>query len=218
MPRRLVLTLALTLAGCASGTITPAGGEPVAVSPRPAPAPAGGVSEVAVLALQDIERGEGPRLRWSHRPDGPEWTAATLAALRTHGAELPDTVPDGIERWCPAYPAGDRAGREAFWAALVSALAKHESTYREGAVGGGGRWFGLVQIAPATADAYGCRAQSGEALRDGAANAACAVRIMAARSERGAVRRIAGDWGPMHSEAKRADMRAWTREQPYCAL
>jgi len=88
-------------------------------------------------------------------------------------------------------------------------------------VGGGGRWFGLVQIAPATARGYGCAASSGSMLKDGKANLSCAIRIMARTVSRDGVvsagmRGVAADWGPFHSSAKRADMRAWVSTQPYC--
>lgn len=159
-----------------------------------------------------------PAMRWDHRPEGEEWTEATLVALRSHGATLPATVPDGIDAWCPAYTEAPQEDREAFWAGLISALSKHESTYRPEAVGGGGKWFGLVQIAPATADGYGCNARSGDALKDGAANVSCAVRIMATKARDGAdgVRAIASDWGPFHSASKREEMRAWVSQQPFC--
>ncbi len=103
----------------------------------------------------------------------------------------------------------------------MSALARYESTWNPRAVGGGGRWFGLVQIAPATARHYGCGATSGRALKDGAANLRCAIRIMAQTVPRDGVvaargRGVAADWGPFHDPAKRAQMAAWTRAQPYC--
>ena len=84
-------------------------------------------------------------------------------------------------------------------------------------MGGGGLWFGLVQIAPATARAYGCAATSGSALKNPVANLSCGVRIAAKQvSRRGSVNRGMRDWGPFHSGAKRAEMSAWTRAQPYC--
>lgn len=165
---------------------------------------------------------EPPALRWDHRPEADRWTAATLAALKGHGAALLQTVPADIDDWCPAYAEAGPDQRALFWAGLLSTLAKHESTWRPAAVGGGGKWFGLVQIAPATARGYGCRAGSAEALKDGAGNLSCAVRIMATTVPRDGVvsrgmRGVAADWGPFHSARKRADMMAWTRAQPYCA-
>ena len=160
-------------------------------------------------------------MRWDHHGQSDAWTEATMAALRSHGAPLLQTVPGDIDTWCPAYPEADAEGRAAFWAGMFSALAKHESTWNPRAVGGGGRWFGLVQIAPATARGYGCAARTGEALKDGAANLSCAVRIAAVTVPRDGVvsagmRGLAADWGPFHSSRKREDMRAWVRGQSYC--
>lgn len=161
-------------------------------------------------------------MRWDHVAGSGAWTEATMAALASHGAALPALVPADIAEWCPGYAKQDVVGRGAFWAGLISALAKHESTWNPRAVGGGGRWFGLVQISPGTARGYGCVAQTGEALRDGPANLSCAVRIMADTVPRDGVvsrgmRGVAADWGPFHSAVKREDMRAWTRSQSYCA-
>ncbi len=160
-------------------------------------------------------------MRWDHLPQAEDWTASALAALDSHGANLPQITPRDIEAWCPAYPEADVEQRKAFWSGLISTLAKHESTWNPRAVGGGGLWFGLVQIAPPTARGYGCDARSGTALKDGSANLSCAIRIMSytvARDEvvsRG-MRGVAADWGPFHSSRKREDMRAWVSAQPYC--
>ncbi|MGH1329923.1 MAG: transglycosylase SLT domain-containing protein [Paracoccaceae bacterium] len=159
--------------------------------------------------------------RWDHRPEATRWTTATLNALDTHGIALINTVPKDAPTWCPAYATADEAGRKAFWVGLLSALAKHESTWNPDAVGGGGKWFGLVQIAPATARGYGCRATSGEALKTGAENLSCAVRILAHTVPRDGVVSaggggVAADWGPFHSASKRQDMISYMRAQPYC--
>lgn len=159
---------------------------------------------------------------WSHRSEGDRWSRAALTALRSHASVLPRTVPKDIGDWCPAYATNDTGAREAFWIGLLSALAKHESTYRPAAVGGGGKWYGLLQILPATARGYGCKAASRDALKSGDANLQCALRIMAVTVPRDGVvsygmRGVAADWGPFHSRSKRTDMMAWTRAQPYCA-
>lgn len=171
--------------------------------------------------LRPRER-EMPDLRWDHVDGSERWTRAAMRALDTQGQRLVDTVPRDIGEWCPAYADGDDWERKAFWAGLLSTLAKHESTWRPKAVGGGGLWYGLVQILPATARGYGCRADSGEALKDGASNMACAVRIMNRTVPRDGVvsrgmRGVAADWGPFHSERKREDMRTWMLAQPYCS-
>lgn len=162
-----------------------------------------------------------PVMAWDHRPESAQWTDATLAALKAHGAPLLSQVPGDIATWCPGYVQASEDERAAFWAGMLSALAKHESTWNPAAVGGGGKWFGLVQIAPATARSYGCAAGSGSALKDGVANLSCAVRIAARTVRRDGVvaagmRGLAADWGPFHSARKRNEMAAWTRSQSYC--
>jgi len=165
---------------------------------------------------------EVPRTRWQHRPDSAIWTRATLSALKAHGAPLVDTVPDDIDGWCPAYAGNSGQKRRAFWVGFMSALAKYESTYKAGAVGGGGKWYGLLQIFPGTARGYQCNATSGDALKSGAANLSCAVRIMAVTVPRDGVihgpggRGVAADWAPLRSAAKRAEMAGWLRKQSYC--
>ncbi|WP_235862305.1 transglycosylase SLT domain-containing protein [Roseovarius litorisediminis] len=168
-----------------------------------------------------VRDGNIPRTRWEHRAEALLWTRSTLSALRAHGAPLVQLVPGDIANWCPAYPQADADRRRAFWVGFLSALAKHESTYRPDAVGGGGKWFGLLQIKPSTARGYKCRAGSGAALKNGPDNLSCAVRIMAVTVPRdGVVSRgmggVAADWGPLHNRSKRNDMMAWTRAQSYC--
>lgn len=166
-----------------------------------------------------------PRMRWSHMDNHRLWHAAALQALQTHGRPLTDLVPADIDRWCPYYDVAGAAGRQAFWVGFMSALAKHESTYKPRAVGGGGKWFGLLQIAPATARGYECRAGSGEALKNGGDNLSCAIRIMAVTVPRDGVifgrdskwRGVAADWGPMRVPSKRRDIAGWISAQPYCA-
>ena len=162
-----------------------------------------------------------PDLRWDHVRGSDRWTRAVMTALDTHGTRLVDTVPSDIEQWCPAYPDAPDWERKAFWAGLLSTLSKHESTWRANAVGGGGLWYGLVQILPATARGYGCQARTGEALKDGALNMSCAIRILNRTVPRDGVvsrgmRGVAADWGPFHSARKREDMRAWLVRQPFC--
>lgn len=165
-----------------------------------------------------------PQTRWDFRPDSHVWTRAAMRAVASHQNGLDSLVPRDIEAWCPAYEENSAELRRAFWVGMMSALTKHESTYNPRAVGGGGRWFGLLQILPATARGYGCRAQTGEALKNPADNLSCAARIMTftvARDNAVAVysgrwRGVAADWGPMANRAKIAEMSAWTRAQDYC--
>lgn len=192
-------TVLMLLAGCASGDMT----FNTHYSTKNAPA-------------------EDQVMRWDHAPASAGWTEATVAAIDDHGGNLVNTTPADIDSWCPGYKQANVEGRKAFWTGLLSTLAKHESTWNPTAVGGGGRWFGLVQIAPATARNYGCDAGTAEALKDGEANLSCAVRIMNVTVPRDGVvsagmRGVAADWGPFHSETKRGDMLSWMRAQPYCA-
>lgn len=167
-----------------------------------------------------------PAARWDHRPKAEDWTSASLQALQTHGQPLVSLVPRDIETWCPAYPTAEAQDRRAFWVGFLSALSKYESTYRAEAVSSNGKWFGLLQISPATARGYGCVAGSGEALKTGSANLSCAIRIMATTVIRDGVvhgrdskwRGVSADWGPMRSASKRASIAAWVRDQDYCAL
>ena len=159
-----------------------------------------------------------PVMRWDHRPEAAQWTQTTLSALETYGAALPALEPADIAEWCPGYPDAGAADRRSFWAGLLSALAKHESTWNPKAVGGGGLWIGLVQIDPRTARGYDCDARTAAELKDGAANLSCAVRIAASQvPKRGTVSRGMRDWGPFHDPRKRAEMSAWTSAQPYCS-
>ncbi len=165
-----------------------------------------------------------PDARWDFRDDSDSWTLASLAALKSHGSRLEETVPRDIANWCPGYTNNPPHLRRAFWVGMISALVKHESTYRPTAVGGGNLWYGLTQIYPDTARRYGCHATTGEALKDPEDNLSCAIRIMnvtvprdnaiAVRDSRW--RGVAADWGPMTKPAKIAEMSAWTRSQEYC--
>lgn len=189
---------------------TPRPGFAPATSPAPMPRPA-----LAVPPLHWDELRPG-----MEAPAGPGWGSALLRALRAQPGLL-GTVPDDIDAWCPAYPGAGPDQRAAFWAGLVSVLSWYESTHRPDAVGGGGRWFGLVQIAPATARARGCAVGSGAALMNGAANLRCAVRIVAQNVARDGVvsrgmRGVAAEWGPFHSRQRREAMRDWVSGQPYC--
>ena len=186
-----------------------------------------GVFAVGALAQDaeiEITAEELPEMRWDHMPRHEAWNQAALDALNAHGRPLVDIVPEDIAAWCPYYPKADPDTRAAFWVGFMSALAKHESTYKPRAVGGGNKWFGLLQIAPATARGYGCRARSGEALKTGGENLSCALRIMAVTVPRDGVinakdnrwRGVSADWGPMRSEAKRRDISSWLKSQPYC--
>ncbi len=179
------------------------------------------LSACSLIAKEPDAEVTRPAMRWDHINGSAAWTDAALAALNSHGAPLLDMVPKDSAAWCPAYPDNGPDQRAAFWAGLLSTLAKHESTYNPRAVGGGGKWYGLVQILPSTARGYNCAAKTGEALKDGAANMSCAIRIMTHTVVRDGVisaggKGIAADWGPFHLARKKADMQAWISQQNYC--
>lgn len=165
-----------------------------------------------------------PRARWEHRQNGELWTRVVLSAVTSHGQPLLETVPQDIGEWCPAYPENDPDKRAAFWAGLLSTLSRYESTWNPLAVGGGGRWFGLMQIYPPTAAFRDCRAQSGDSLKHAASNLNCAVRIMAVTVPRDNAialedsrwRGVAADWGPIRQASMRRDMQRYLRKQTYC--
>lgn len=155
------------------------------------------------------------------RPEAPVWTGSVLAALDAHGAALVHTVPADIDVYCPGYRKAGPDERKAFWVTFLSALAKHESTWRPDVSGGGGAWHGLLQISPATARGYGCQARSAEALKEGGANLSCGIRIMAVTVPRDGVISagmggVAADWGPFRQAEKRADIQARTRGAAVC--
>ena len=161
--------------------------------------------------------------RWDHLPRGASWTDAAMEALDGPGLQLALTMPEDIAAWCPGYEDASIDGRKAFWVGLVSALAKHESTWGPDVSGGNGRWHGLLQISPGTARGYGCSAKDASALKNGAANLRCGLRIMAVTVPRDGVvsrggRGVAADWGPFHQSHKREDMMAWTRTLPACRI
>ena len=165
-----------------------------------------------------------PRARWEHRTNGLLWTRVALSAVETHGRPLIDTVPRDIDDWCPAYVNNDNEGRAAFWAGLLSTLARYESTWDPRAVGGNGRWFGLLQIYPPTAEFRDCRVQTGSGLQRASANLNCAVRIMAITVPRDQAisikdsrwRGVAADWGPIRTPWMQRDMKRYTKRQTYC--
>lgn len=178
----------------------------------------------AVTKAPKLRKSELPRARWEHRRGGSLWTRVALSAIESHGRVLLDVVPRDIAEWCPAYPGNEAKQRAAFWAALLSTLSRYESTWDPRAVGGGGQWFGLMQIYPPTAEFRGCDVQTGEGLKGAAANLNCAVRIMGVTVPRDQAislkekrwMGVAADWGPIRTDWMRRDMQRYTRRQVYC--
>lgn len=162
-----------------------------------------------------------PPAAWDHVPEATRWTTAVLDALDGPGVALVADVPADVERFCPSFREASLADRKAFWVGFLSALAEKESTWRPDVSGGGGRWHGLLQISPATAEGYGCAATTPDALRTGPANLRCAVRIMGQTVSRDGVIAenrggVAADWGPLTRPDATAEIAMFTRSQPYC--
>lgn len=163
-----------------------------------------------------------PAAGWDHRPEAPDWTAATIAALKAEGAVLVGTVPSDIGAYCPGYAEAKPDDRRAFWVGLLSVVARHESGWNPHARGGGGRFLGLLQISKPTAEAHGCGADT---LLDGAGNLSCGVRIIAGSVARDGVLfedgsggwgGIARDWLPFRDRSVRLGLADWTAQQSYC--
>ena len=163
-----------------------------------------------------------PAMRWDNAPKASEWTTEALQQVADHDTELTGTVPDDIAVYCPGYAKASKDERRAFWVGLLSATASYESGFNAAAVGGAGRYVGLMQISVPTARLYGCDATSAAGLKDGSANLSCAVDIVAPHvAADGMVagkgnRGIARDWGPWSKAKTRATIAAWTSQQAYC--
>jgi hypothetical protein len=161
--------------------------------------------------------------RWDHRPEADAWTAAAFVAVAEKDEVLAGRVPGDIATWCPGYEEASLNDRRAFWVGLMSAVAKHESSWNPRASGGGGRYIGLMQISPQTARGNGCDATSSGALKDGGANLTCAVEVFSRDVARDGLvagkgnRGVGRQWGPFRKSDKRQDMAGWTSQQPYCA-
>ena len=166
--------------------------------------------------------GTTPVMRWDARPEAAVWTTRALTAVADHDGELAARVPADIATFCPGYASAPIDDRRAFWVGLMSATAKHESSFNPKASGGGGRYIGLMQISPGTARLSGCEARTSAALKDGAANLECAIRIfaphvagdgmVAGKGNQG----VARAWAPFSRQSKRAEIAAWTAAQPWC--
>lgn len=177
-------------------------------------------------SLRPEARRDLPETVWTGRSDGDVWTRAVLSAINGQSHDLSDIVPADIGQWCPAYADNSEHLRDSFWVGMMSALARYESRLDPRAVGGGGLWYGLLQIYPPTARHFGCEATTGEALMNPTANLACAARIMTVTVRRdqavalhdGRWQGVAADWGPMTEGDKRAAMMEWTRAQDYCVI
>lgn len=201
--------------------------QPMAAAPlRPEARALGSIPTPVVIGQDPAVRPEARPVftaaaDWDGSGEGQAWSVAAMRAIDAAPRDLRDVLPADIAEWCPGYLNNPPHLRAAFWVGAVSALVRYESTFNERAVGGGGAWIGLLQITPSTARLYGCDATTSEALKDGEANLACGIRIMAQTVARDGVVTaggggIAADWGPMSRESTRDRIRSWVRDQAYC--
>ena len=104
---------------------------------------------------------------------------------------LASSIPDDIQRFCPAYQTLDTDKRNMFWVGLLSAMARPESNFEpatkftESFSDSSGRKVisrGLLQISIESANQsrYGCNIKKAEDLHIPAVNLACSVKILSA--------------------------------------
>jgi hypothetical protein len=164
-----------------------------------------------------------PKLRWDGRSGSQAWSMALMMEIQRHPRTFLAKTPRDINAFCPGFAEGSSSDRAAFWAAILSGIARHESGSNPRAAGAGGRYLGLMQISPATANHYGCDAE-GSDLLNGGANMTCAVKIAARNVSRdglvvgqsGAWRGVARDWMVLRDKSAREDIFGWIKKQPYC--
>ncbi|WP_134727190.1 lytic transglycosylase [Paracoccus luteus] len=152
--------------------------------------------------------GNAPAAQAAASNGSDAWTQAALQALNDEGVTLLSTVPSDVMQFCPGYAAQTRENRAAFWAGLLSAVARHDAGTK---AAGGNRRSG---------QSGGC----GAGLLDGADGLQCAVRNVARQVARdgaiaggsGGWRGAARDWLPLRSQGSRDQIAGWTRKQSYC--
>lgn len=205
MHRTIMATLAvLALAGCgvrdaaqrATTAPTIAGEAPRPLSGRLA----------AALPL-----GKTPKEAPAPAGDGTDaWTQAALEVLDQEGVTLLSTVPADVMQFCPGYATQTRENRAAFWAGLLSAMARQE----------GAEAAGLASHTAGKGQSGGC---AGELLAGGEP-LQCAVRTVARHvvrdgsisGHKGGWRGAAREWLPLRSDGSRAKIAGFTRKQSYC--
>lgn len=174
-----------------------------------------------------------PTGRWDSKPDGPAWTRFALAGIDAHGQGLLATQPADVASYCPRYPQAGPADRRAFWAGLMSALARPESnfnpavTFTESFPDSSGRPVvsrGLLQISQESANGYGCGITDPQQLHDPETHLSCAARIINRLVTRDGVigstsapwKGMSAYWSPFRRADARAELQQWTARQSYC--
>lgn len=171
--RMLVVMCVACLAACAPVKPTSQTPPPVSVAPAPAPPPPAPEPKPETIALS-----------WDDSSERAAWSRALVEAIRSRKSELDAGNPDAF---IPGYSALSAEGQIKFWAELVVAIAKYESTWNTHA------HFkeppplnvisvGLLQIAYEDQKEYHFDPpldRNANALEDAATNLRCGVAILA---------------------------------------
>jgi hypothetical protein len=127
--------------------------------------------------------------RWSHLPNGNNWTRYTQEAIKKYGQALLRVIPQDIERYCPKYETISLHQRGDFWVNLITELAYLESShnpqssYTERFNDNSGNPVisrGLLQISKESANGsrYRCGINNPIELHDPRINLECGVKIL----------------------------------------
>lgn len=121
------------------------------------------------------------------RPEGKEWTSHVLKELDLLGTDLITVMPLDYGIWCPKYQSISYHERKAFWAYLLSEMARFESgfdpstSYTESFTDSSGQPVvsrGLLQLSIESANDYGCGFQTSADVHDPKQNLSCGIRIL----------------------------------------
>lgn len=125
---------------------------------------------------------------WDDKPDGRAWTKIAIRGIERFGVALltGEDVGDA-STYCPRYKRLDLQERGRFWVKLISAMAKKESSFKEGL--NYTESFndntntrvvsrGLLQISRESAKSYGCKIEAGVDLLQADFNLPCGIKIL----------------------------------------
>lgn len=125
---------------------------------------------------------------WNGHPQEAAWSRFVLSALESVGQNLLATTPTDAQEFCPAFASLDRDGRRQFYLALISSMARYESSFDPSvsfqesfndAQGNPVISRGLLQLSVESANAYsGCLLDRAEELHDPETNLTCGVAIL----------------------------------------
>jgi hypothetical protein len=120
-------------------------------------------------------------------PGSSAWTAHVDSELVKLGADLLDVIPTDAALFCPNYSHLTLFQRKQYWAYLISAMVRFESSfktetsYTEGFNDSAGQPVvsrGLLQISIESGNAYGCAFKTTHDLHDPLQNLSCGIRIL----------------------------------------